>query len=128
MKPQPQQLAIWDNLRRPGRKTEKPYGCPTSIWETIQKSIRRGKPGWTEHDILRLVRKHAEEPIGKVRKRKQLPDPPPQVVITAVETIAYPRDICSPITQRMIQEGKLPGIYWDPKRGGIRTAKERRML
>lgn len=123
-----EQISLFDGIRRRGRKTQKPLGCPASIWGTIQKRIQRGKSEWTEHDILELVRKHANEPIGKVRKRKSEPEPPPKVVIDLVETIAFPKGTCSPMTARMIQEGKIPGITWDPDRGGVRKAHVRRLV
>ena len=122
------QLSIWDGLKRPGRKTEKPWGCPDSIWATIQKRKQRGKPVWTAHDIKDLVKLHAQRPIGKPAQRPHIPDPPPQVVIRAVETVVFPKGTCSPITARLIQDGKFASIYWCPERGGVRIAKVRALV
>lgn len=121
------QIAIWDYLVRPGRKSEKPWGCPDSIWWTIQKRQQRGKPAWTARDIREVVALHKAHPIWE-KKRHREPDPPPRAVVCAVETVVYPIDRVSAITRRAIQEGRYLGIHWDPERGGVRTAQVRRML
>ena len=127
-------VPLFEGLVRRGRRSDKPVGVPESIWATIQKRKQRGglkrRPGaptWTAHDILELVRKHQLEPIGSVRKRPAAPEPPPRVVVVAVETLVFPKDTSSPITIRLVQEGRYPGIHWDPERGGVRTAHVRRL-
>lgn len=119
---------------RRGPRSERPIGCPKSIWDTLQKRVQRGglkrRPGcptWTAHDILELVRKHKESPIGAPRRRKPEPEPPPQIMIVAVETVVFPKDTSSPMTTRLVQEGRFPGVHWDPDRGGVRTAHVRRL-
>lgn len=122
------QIAIWEVYRGPGRPTDKPWGCPASIWGTIQKRRQRGKADWNPSDVISLVEKRARVPMGQRKRRIREEDPAPRLVIERTDVIVYPASTCSPITARMVQDGRMAGLRWVPDVGAVRTIQVRKLL
>jgi hypothetical protein len=74
--------------------------------------------------VPREVQRILQAPLWK--KARPAPMVPEVLRLVEVETVVIPADRTSSSMRRMILEGKMPGMRWDPERGVVKVSRQAR--
>lgn len=121
------QLCLWDELpRRPGRRQQRPWGMPASVWDSARKRAERAGHLYPSAEVVmqfvpRFIDLHRSRPLWRrPRAREVLPDSPPPAHYEI--PVGGP---VTPATRRLAEMGALPGVRWEPGTGLVRTVANR---
>jgi hypothetical protein len=138
----PLQLSIWDVAPKGrGRKTERPWGCPTRPWYSYRMQLKRAGAA----DLQELVQRRSARPwwispedwtakdeIQASREDGRWWEPPREpkpeketAKIVSEEKVIFAAATASAATKALIEGGRFPGVRWVPGVGGVRTITRR---
>lgn len=123
-----EQINIWDALPpRPGRRQQRPWGMPASVWDSARKRAERAGHLYPSAEVVmqfvpRFVDLHRSRPLWRrPRARQALPDSPPPAQYEVPVGMRV-----TDATRRLAETGALPGVRWEPGVGLVRTVINRR--
>lgn len=124
----PAQIAIWEALPPvPGKRSQRIWGCPARVWDAARKLAERSgsprNPAAVAAMVPREVQRLRLTPHWRSRPTPAIPE---VLRLVEVETVVIPADRTSSSMRRMVLEGRMPGMRWDPERGVVKVSRQAR--